>query len=153
MRLQATIAGFSGQGQTLIGVLDEKSGVLVVAKAIKFREDKAKDDFCLVSNLNLPAVDWQFTDEHLRDAIKGYYQRVAQGLLIIEEPVRRFQPDNRIERDTVDIHGQKYRISPDIDNGQVGILALCYYCNRQDGMNAAMEAANELTDFYTVHSI
>lgn len=53
MRLQATIAGFSGQGQTLIGVLDEKSGVLVVAKAIKFREDKAKDDFCQIGRAHV----------------------------------------------------------------------------------------------------
>lgn len=153
VKLQATIAGYAGNPATLVGMFDDETGVLVVAKQIKYRETRAGDDFVLVSNLELPSVDVRFGDADLKEAIQCYFTMRSQGVLDIVDELQRYQPDNRIESDAIDAQGRKYRISSEIDNGQLAVLALVCALNAQRPIRSAMSAADELADFYSVQTI
>lgn len=152
MKIQSTIAGFKGEPKTLIGNLDERTGVLVVVKEVKHRENRIAPDFALVSNLALPELDFTFEDKHIRDTIRAYYTRKAQGTLDVLNEIRSCEPDNNIEQDAVDEGGRRYRINPDITNGQVAILAAVAFVEHQTGFSTAVSVANELAEFYRVES-
>lgn len=153
MKIQSTIAGFAGQPTTIIGSLDERTGVLVMVKEVKFREERIDETFALVSNLNLPELDFRFGDDHLGSAIRTYFTRRAQTTIDIMQELQRHLPDNKIESDAVDEGGRRYRIHPEIMNGQIAILAAVALCEKQDPFNAAMQMQEELIDFYRVTSI
>lgn len=153
MKIQATIGGFAGEPCTMIALLDERTGVLVIAKTVKYREERIAPDYSLVSNLALPDMDLTFEDKNLRDTIRAYYTRKAQLTLDLLPEVKRYEPDNRIEQDAVDEGGRRYRIAPDIQNGQVAVLAIVGLVESQSAFAAAVEMADELADFYRVESI
>lgn len=153
MKIQATIGGFHGEPCTMISLLDERTGIIVISKTIKYRENRYAPDFALVSNLDLPELDMSFTDELLRDSIRSYFTRKAQLTLDVLTEVRRYEPDNCIERDTVDEGGRRYRINADINNGQVAILATIALVESQSSFAAAVDMANELADFYRAETI
>ena len=153
MKLQSSIAGFAGQPATLIGMFDEDTGVLVVAKHVKYRENRAADDFLLISNLELPALDCRFTDDDLKDAIQTFYTMKSQGTLDIPSTMQRYDPGNRIQQDKIETSGRKYLLHPDIDNGQVAVLALVSALIKQRPIIATLSAADELAEFYKVISI
>lgn len=115
LKIQIVIAGYGGEPVTLVASLDN-NGILVVVKDIAYREEKVSHEFSLVSNLDLPQTDFRFDDKDLRNTIRSYFTRIAQETLILNNPVARFRPDNKIERDTVDERGQRYRIAPDINS-------------------------------------
>lgn len=153
MKLQVSIAGYAGNPVTLVGIYDDDNGVLVIAKQVAYREGKAGEDFALVSNLDLAETDYKFVEDDLKTAIQSYFTMKAQGMVDIVEGLQRFQPDNRIESDAIDAAGRKYRISPDIDCGQIGVLAMVCYVAKQRGIFSAIDAAKELADFTQIMTI
>lgn len=153
MKIQSTIAGFTGAPTTLLGKLDTNTGVLVVVKEVAYREERIDPEFALVSNLDLPALDLRFGDENIRDAIRGYFTRAAQETIDLVAAVARHAPDHRIERDQVDEKGRRYRLAPDITNGQVAVLACVALIEQQSGFRAAVEMASELAEFYRAETI
>lgn len=152
MKVQVTIAGFMGQPVTLACVIDDETGVLTVGKQVAYNEDRI-EGFAVVSNLDLADCDYLFTDKHLRGAIRSYFSRSGQDTIAIVPALARYQPDNKIERDAVDETGPRYRISPDIDNGQIAVLAAVAYADAQRPISAAMDAMQELSDFYSITTI
>lgn len=152
MRIQANIAGY-GETITLVGVLDDETGVLVVMKKVPYSEKRLKDDFALVTNADLPEYDFRFTDEHIGPAIRSYFNRSSQGSIDISDELARYRPDNRIEKDKVDERGPSYRISPEIDGGQFAILAMTAFVDCQQGIATAMGAMDEMAELYDVVTI
>lgn len=144
MKIIVSISGFKGPNTSLACLYDEETGVLVVAKQINYREDKPDDTFSMVSNLDLPSVDFKFKEEHMSNAIRSYFTAIAQGTLDVDKALARYQPDNRIEEDRIDESGRKYRVSPDIDNGQMAVLAVVAYIDRLRGVTAALEGARDI---------
>ena len=153
MKIQASIAGYAGQPITLLGFLDKDTGVLIVAKEVKYRENREAPDFALVSNLDLPDLDMKLTDDLLRDTIRSYYTRKSQMTMEVTKEVQRYEPDNKIDLEAVDENGRRYKIDPNIQNGQIAVLAMVALIEKQVGFAAAMDMASELKDFYTVHTI
>jgi hypothetical protein len=152
MLVQVSIAGFSGQPATLACVINDQSGVLVIAKSVTYTEERLSGA-ALVTNLDLPDYDFRFTDAHLRESIRSFFTRTGQDMLVIAADMRRYDPTNRIERDAVEESGPRYRISPDIDNGQVAVLAAVAFADSQKPVTASISAMNELADFYSVTTI
>lgn len=146
-----SISGFSGPPTTLVCVLDE-SGVLVVAKSIAFTEERVKD-FAMVSNMDLQANDYRYTDDDMREAIRAYFTRMAQGLIDLVDELSRFQPHQAIEKDQIDESGPRYRLSPDITNGQLAVLAAVSYAERQSPLRSTLDAMDEITKLYEFMSI
>lgn len=161
MNIQVSIGGFAAQATTIIGQLNERTGVLVLVKEVKYREtripQKSEQDpvFALVSNLDLPDLDFRFEDTHVRDAIRSYFTRKSQMTLDIvpDQGLQRHMPDMKIEMEKVDEGGRRYRVAPDITNGQIAILAAVAFVDRQQALPAAISMADELADFYRVQSI
>lgn len=152
MKLQVAISGFMGQATVLLCVIDDDTGVLTIGKQAPFTEER-KEGFALVTNLDLPDYDFEFTDKHLSDAIRSYFSRAGQDMVAFAPSLTRYQPDNRIEKDTVDESGPRYRISPDIDNGQIAVLAAVAFATKQKPISAAAEMMNELSQLYAITTI
>lgn len=153
MRILTVISGFAGQAISIASVLDEKTGVLVIAKQLAYREDRPATDFAVVSNLDLESCDFVFTDKHLKEAIRAYFTRRSQGLLELETALTRYLPDNRIEQDGVNETGRLFRIAGEIDNGQIAVLATVAFIEAQKPIVAAIDVADELAEFYRVTTI
>ena len=153
MNIQVSIAGFADQPCTLIGVLDEQTGVLVIAKSIPFRENRADESMAFIANIDTKDLDWRFSDDHLRAGIGRYFARKDQDLLAIQDSVTRFIPDSRLEMDGVDEKGRNYRIASDITNGQIAVLAMVAYADRQTTMADCQSFCEQLSDIYKPFSI
>jgi hypothetical protein len=152
MKIQATIAGFKGERKTVLGNLVERTGVLIMAREVKYTEKRLAPDIAIVSNLDLADIDFRFTDKHIGEAIRVYYTRKAHLTLDVLNEIQNFDPGNMIEPDAVDEGGRRYRISPDITNGQVSVLAAVAFVEHQTGFKEAIGMANELSEFYRVQS-
>lgn len=152
MKVQVNITGFQGPAITLLCVIDDDTGVLTVGKQAEYTEKRMKG-FALAANMDLPDCDFMFTDKHLRDAIRSYFSRVGQDTVAVVPALARYLPDNRIEKDAVDESGPRYRISPDVDNGQIGVLAAVAFADAQRPIGAAMSAMQELSEFYSITTI
>ena len=150
MKIQSSIAGYHGQPVTLIAVLEEDTGVLVVAAQEPFSELRKADDFAVVSNLDLEGVDFRFTDDMMREAITSFFELKNQGLIDILDAVARFDPENRVERQGMDANGTKYAVSPDTDCGQIGVLAMTMFAVKQRGIRQTIESTEEFLDFLTI---
>lgn len=152
-RIQVTIGGYKGHGTTLIAGLDTGTGILVVMKQHKYSEKLIKSDMTMITNMDLDDADTVFTDKDIKSAVESYFTRCAQSTIVIKDEARRFTPDSKVETDTVTTTGRTYRISPDIDNGQMAVLALCAFVDKQKGVGGTIEALNELDSMYRILSI
>jgi hypothetical protein len=148
----ASVAGFAGQPITLVGVLDDDTGVLVIAKQVSFSEAKLPD-FAMVSNLDLPEVDYRFIDADMKQAIAEFFAGQSQGMVDIVEAIGRYNPANKIEMQGVDANGPKYAVAPDVDNGQIAVLAMVRYANKQKAIGSAVRGMSELAEFYGIQTI
>ncbi len=149
--LQATIGGLAPGGssgaEALFGELDLASGVLLVddAETIPSGVREVRRDGCAAvsNNADAPDADEVFTEEHLREAIAAYYVFAGRGLLVLDDSIQRHNPASKIEPDGMDEHGRKYRIAPDIGNGQLAIIVMCWFASRQAGFTSQLAAIEE----------
>lgn len=150
IQLQANISGFAGRPATVLGALDEETGILVVAAVT---DVMPRRDGCVVIDTN-PRADRDSLFEYgdLKEAITAYYDLkgtvAADGrsaCLRFMERAMRADPAGGIEMDGVDVTGPIYRISPDAGNAQVGALALCRYAKHYGAVSDTLAMADELS--------
>lgn len=153
MRIQTSVSGFGGRPVTLLSIYDEGAGTLTIAKAVDYREAKIAPDMAVVSNVDLPERDAHFTDDQLRDSIRAYFAMSATDYLILDDSLARFRPDNRIEQDKVDESGRKYRVAPEIDNGQIAVLATVWFAESQKGISSMLESFDFDSGSFSVETI
>lgn len=155
MNFSVSISGYGVSGAepvSILCVLDEGTGVLVVGKSVKFTESRV-EGFSLITNLELDERDFLFTNDHLREAIADYFARSGQGLIDISDELSRFKPDNKIDLNGVDERGPKYVLAPDIGNGEVAILAAVAFVSAQAPITGALGAMEEFNELYKITSI
>lgn len=150
-KFAVSISGYQGQAVTLLCVLDGKTGVLLVGSQRPFLRE-APEGFALVSNVRLDTADYVFGDEHLRNAIRAFFERRTMGQVDIAEALVRFDPDSAIERDGVDERGTRYVLNENIGSGQMAVLAAVSFAEAQTGVSAVTDAMDELADMYRVLS-
>ena len=135
IRLQASIGGLAAGGQmgaeTVLGEIDVSTGVLLIDAAATVRpghtEVRRKGCAVLTNNAGADDRDSLFTDADIRDAINDYFGFAGRGLLVLDDAVARLNPATKIEADGLDEHGRKYRIAQDMSNGQLAVIALCWF--------------------------
>lgn len=155
MNFSVSISGYGATGSkpvTVLCVYDEGTGVLVAGKEVSFKEQRV-EGFSMVTNLQLAERDFLFTDDHLRDAIRGYYARSGQGLIDVSDELSRWLPDNKIELNGVDERGPKYQLSPEIGNGEVAVLAAVAFVLAQEPITGALGAMEEFNELYKITAI
>lgn len=155
MKFEVSISGYGETGSkpvTLRCFYDKEEDYLLIAQEAPFAEHRT-DGYALVTNLNLQTRDFLFANEHLRDAIRDYFSRNSQGTTEIDDSLNRFRPESKIENDGIDERGPKYRLAPDIGNGQVAVLAALAFVAAQGPATDAMAAMEDFTKLYTAYEI
>ncbi len=151
MRLQAVIGGYAGEATCVIGNYDVKTGVLVVANKMKYREARIEPDLALITNLTFEESDFIFKEEDFRNAIRHFFSMKGQKLIVLHTTIDgSLDPSNQIERQGIDENGPKYAIMPDMSNGAMCVLAMVAYVSKQQSIISAIETAEEMSDWFSV---
>lgn len=152
--LQSTIGGLAagaGAVMTLLGEMDPMTGVLLIDAAVQVQpgnpEVRHQNCAAVSNNPASEARDTLFTEEDIRDAIRDYFDFAGRGLLVLDDDVQRFNPQSKIEADGLDDRGRKFRIAPDMTNGQLAVIVMCWFALRQKASTAQIEAFSEYLDF------
>jgi hypothetical protein len=131
----------------LLGALDVDSGLFIVAKELKFGE--RPDGAVIVSNdPRSEQRDSLFTEEKLQDAIRLFFRAQATGVVELLPTVTKHEPSHRIESDGIGEKGTRYRLSPDITNGNVAVLALLSASDSTYRAQAATDFSTELAEMF-----
>ena len=152
IKFQSSIAGYNGPAVTLICALVNEDGVLVIADDSALQEQR-KEGFGVVSNVDLPSVDFRFTDDKLRDAIIAFYARDSQDTIDLDSKLARHSPSQSITTDGIDERGPRFRLNADITNGQIAVLAACAFCAQQTPVSSALSMMGEMTELYRAFTI
>lgn len=151
LKVQATMQGYMGKPATVLGALDEETGILVIVKSVS-AIPRFEDSFLIAADPHGDR-DSLFTDSDLADAIGGYFKlkgSVAEDgvttCLRFRELAATADPAAVIEHDGVDVSGPKYRIAPDASNAHIATLAICAYAARQCAIGDTLDMADSLTD-------
>lgn len=150
--LQATIGGMSANsgtgGETVYGALDVGSGVLLVdvaqSLAMGAKPKRHRTSAMLTNDPTADDFDVIFAETDLQVAIRDYFSFAGRGVLSIGDDVQRHNPASKIEADGLDEHGRKFRLAQDITNGQLAIIALCWFAMRQAGFAQQVASFDEV---------
>lgn len=146
MKIQASITGYAGQPKTIVALLEPNSGIVTISKGLTtFRKERIADDFAFVANY-LSASDLRFTDKELSESIGAYFEYMQSGLILFAEQAIQFQPDNHIELDGITEGGRKYRIGADVSGGQIGVLAIALFCQKQQAIQGCINQFDAMLD-------
>lgn len=142
-----SIAGYSGPSITLVCVYDQREDVLTIAREEPLVEVR-REGFGMVTNLDLPAIDLRFDDSRIRDSIRDYYRRTSQDTIDLIAKLARHSPENAVTNDGFDESGPRYRIAPEISNGQIAVFAACCFAGAQSPISAAIAMMDDITELY-----
>lgn len=152
--IQANIAGYSGKPCSLFSVYEADTQILSVIKSTDYKKSRQKEDYVLISNDKNADYDSLFTELNFSQSIEDFFTMLngvafdgRSSRLVFDEKIARANPKNRINKDGYTENGQKYSISPDIDNLQMAVLATCFYANNKCGaIESALSAFEMLND-------
>jgi hypothetical protein len=160
IRLQVTIGGIAQRGNgavMLLGEYDLASGVLLIdtekTLAAGAKEKRIGDSATLSNNAQSEARDMLFTEEHLADAIRAFFDLDGRKLLILDEGLERLNPHSRLQVKSIEEKGRKYELAQDITDGQVAVLAMCWFAMKQAGVAAHMDALDDTEDDWDIMSV
>jgi hypothetical protein len=147
VRLQAEVTGYSGPAVNLLGALDPDSGLLIVAKELAVGE--RLDGSMVTSNdPRSERRDRLFSEDDLQDSIHLFFRAKSTAMLELLPHVAKHEPAHRIETNGMDENGTKYRMAPDITNGNVAVLALTALADRAYKAQSATSFSQELADMF-----
>lgn len=147
MKIYASISGYSGEPVTLLALIDHTTGVLAIGKKVQYRENR-EEGFAFVTNTRAKAYDCLFTEEHLSGAITLFKELEGGGTVALADEITKYRP--RVESDGVDEKGQKWRLSPDMQNGEVAVLALVHFMESQRRIQGTLNAMDSLMDLVSI---
>lgn len=147
MKIIVSISGYAGESITLAAFLDHATGVLAVLQGLKYREAR-EPGMAFVTNTKAPDYDCMFTEEHMAEAIRDFREGEGTGMIKLSDNTMRHKP--RIESDGVSETGQKYRLHPDLTNGEVAVLALTHFMQRQRAVHTVDSALDAMLDLMSI---
>lgn len=147
MKIQTSITGFRGPPVTLVSMIDDDTGLLVIAKPVAYRQERIDDTFAFVTNTKSSGHDYQFNDDDLSAAISVYFRDTALELITLADAVSRFNPQSRLEADSMTDLGMRYRIGTDIDCGQIAVLATAFFYDKQQSIKSTLDILSDYLCF------
>lgn len=147
VHIQAEISGYQGPAVNLLGALDTDSGLLIVARTLPLG-DRAPEALVSSNDPRTDGRDTLFDEDRLQDAIHNFFRAKSTGMVELLPAVNRYDPSNRIENNGIDEHGTKYRLHPDITNGDIAVLAMIDAAHRAYGTEAVADFASEMADLF-----
>ena len=82
----------------------------------------------------------------ITDLKNGLAKNNETALLRIDPKAGNADPSSGIEMDGVSGRGMEYRISPDVTNAQIALLAMCLYVEGSSTINDTLEMFDELEE-------
>ncbi|WP_321946591.1 hypothetical protein [Paraburkholderia sp. J10-1] len=151
IKIQTAITGYQGLPVSLLGGLDTETGLLMVAKEMPYGDREATATFIT----NDPRTDERdglfIDDEKLQRALRLFFRMRRTGLIDLMKTVSKHDPENRIESDGTTERGVRYRLAPDISNGNVAVLAMVEAADTAYRIEEASSFADELSSmFFTI---
>ena len=152
IQFQATITGYGGRPCSLFSAYDPAARVLVVSAEAAYRAERREGCIVLTNDQDI-ARDGLFTNDNLMDAIEAFYSLKAgiasdgkSARLVFGNRAARANPEQSIERDSIDANGPKYRVNPEITCGQIAALATCLHAARSDTVERTVKLAESFRD-------
>lgn len=150
MKVQASIIGFTGKPITVLAT--DNDGAIYVAKLVEYRKERVLEDSVVIANTMLEAVEFQFTEDMLGDAIAAFQQAKNGGLIKFSPEAQQADPSGAIEQDGITDAGRKMRIAAEIKNAQIATLAIALYATKAS-VNASVLSMFDELDALTAGSI
>jgi hypothetical protein len=153
VKIMCSIGGFTGQPITLLAGYDQSTGLLLVTSEVPFKNER-RDGFAFLTNSAFAeSRDGLFSDANFEEAMMRFRELRAAGLLDLAEKLRKHDPDARIDVRDVTDGGRTYRVSAEISNGQVAVLALTWFAARQRAISAAESMTSDLLGYFDCETI
>jgi hypothetical protein len=143
MKVQASFVGFTGNPCTVLATIADDGGAIYVAKIVDFMPGRFQDSL-IISNMELAAVEMQFTEADLGEGIAAFLQAKNGGLISFADTAQQADPSSAIEQDGIAEAGRKMRIAAEIKNHQVASLAICLYATKARTHGKVMSMMDEL---------
>lgn len=145
--VQANIAGYNGRSSTVLSVYDSSTDFLLIQKEVPWKHTRVLDECAVVSDdASFEFRDMLFLDDMIRDSIDYYYEMKNGEKIEFSESATRCMPGSAIAFDKVSERGKEYRINPDINNAQMGILATIAFIKNQSGINTSLSMFDEIRE-------
>ena len=149
--IQTTITGYSGKPCTLFSAYDEEGDVLVVTVEADYRRER-RENCMVITNDDKLERDYLFKEETLQAAIEAFFSLYGgmaadskSSRLVFNDKAMRSNPSKSIEKDGVDVRGQKYRLAETISCAEIAALATCWYAdNRPMLVNNVLSMADRI---------
>lgn len=145
--VQAIISGYRGPAVNLLGALQVETGLFIVAKE-QGVEERLPGALIVSNSTRLDDRDRLFDEDKLQRAIRLYFSLKGQGLLELLPAVMKHDPGNMIEVDGMNERGTRYRLSPDITDGNIAVLAMIEAVDVSQGADTASSFAQEIAGMY-----
>ena len=145
MQIQSSIMGFSRTPTSVYSIYDDEANYLVVIAEKEWRTTRFKE-CVLISDEELDDRDFLFNQQKVSDAINAYYDMVSLSSIEVKDSVARCNPDAGIEYDGLKEGGKIFRLSPDITNSQVAVLAACLFIKDNKKAKLSLDMADDLRD-------
>lgn len=142
VKMRVNVAGFFGRAVSVFAAYSPETDILLVAREEAYEASERPGFLHITNQVRDEHHDAVFTEAELKAAIDAYFELSALHLLTLGAKVQRLSPDSKIERMGVDERGVNYRIAPDINCGQVGVMAACLFASRQRAVGAAEDMAD-----------
>jgi len=135
--------GFGRTPVSVYSIYDDEIDYLIVSAEKNWRPTRFKD-CVLISDEELDDRDFSFSQKDVSDSINAYYDQMSLSRIEIRDSVSRCNPDSGIEYDGLKEGGKMFRLSPDINNSQVAVLATCLFVKRNKSINASIDMAEDI---------
>lgn len=151
--IQTTIIGYNGRPCTLFSAYNPDSQILVVSVEAEYRRERRDGCMVITNDMNIER-DGMFTEENLQASINAYFSMLGSvavdgksSRLVFSDKAARSNPAQSIEKDGMDSHGQRYRISESITSSQIAALATCWYAaSKASTIDTMLNMADKLLD-------
>jgi hypothetical protein len=151
VKIRVNIAGFHGSATSLFCAFDPDNDILLIVSEAEQYESTRREGFLHITNQDRDeTIDATFNNDEVKDAIVAYFEAESLKLLAYGAKATRCNPASKIERDGIDVNGPRYRIAPDMSNGQVAVLVACRYAALQRHVGSAQEMMDELISMTTI---
>lgn len=137
--MQAEITGYKGVSVNILAALDSESGLVIASKELAPGE--RRPGAMIVSNdPRSETRDRLYTEDSFSDSIRSYFRAVSSKMIELLPAVSKYDPTQYIETNGMGENGIRYRLSDEVSNGNVAVLALVHSAE----MIVSAESTNDM---------
>ncbi len=130
VRIRVNCAQYGGSPISLFAMYDPGTEVLAIGRETPYEAADRPGFLRVTTRPSDPVHDAVFTEDDVSDAVAAFFDLASMGRVQFMD-LARLNPKGKIEQDGMTESGVRYRLSPDIGNGQVAVLIAALFARRQ----------------------